>query len=298
MNLLKRGSMKYKNKNNDIVIRFDFNQRKEDFLKQLKLKTKDIIHIRNKQMINDDYIDVDDEIIIVDSKPKKEIEPSFKDIEIVYEDEIIVILNKEIDILTHPDGSDNDTLLNRLKAHYILKGQDINPRVLHRLDKATSGLIIFLKNAALQAYFDELLNIRKIKRSYLALVHGNFKAQQKIKLDYPIARNRHLSGTYHVYKSGKASISYGRCIKNYFKANFSLMEMSLETGRTHQLRVHLAHIKHPIIGDLIYGVNDKNSRMFLQAYKLVVDSFFHNNLVIEIEMDNSFKKYINKYGSK
>lgn len=258
------------------------------------LKLKKYTHLRNKQTVWDNSLIANDQFIL-DKIDNPEVVPSFVDVDIVYEDDLLVVAYKEKGLLTHPDGQHQDTLLNRVKAYFVMKGEDINPAVAHRLDVLTSGLVLFVKYKNFLAYFDFLLATKQIKRYYYALVHGDFKVNQKIVLNYPIAKNRHLSNVYRVAISGKESLSLGKCIFNNRKQSISLMQMQLKTGRRHQLRVHLSHIQHPIIGDPVYGLLNDGNRMYLQAYKLLLDSLFHKQLDIEIPMEEDFLEYIQTY---
>lgn len=287
--------MKLTFKNNNLTLIFKKDTNLNQLLETLKIKKDDIIHFRNGIKVVDDLIKVNDEIIVLENQKLKQTIPIFKEIDVVYEDELLIIVNKEKTLLVHSDGKCQDTLLNRVKAYFVMQGLNLEPRVLHRLDKETTGLIIFLKHSKFQAYFDSLIYNKNIERHYLALVHGNYKVNQKIKLDFPIARNRHLAGTYRVCFQGKPSLSYGVCLENYPKLNLSLMSLKLKTGRTHQLRVHLSHNRHPIVGDLIYGLDDKAFRMCLQANKLIINSLFHHNLIVEIAIDKDIKECIRKY---
>ena len=199
--------------------------------------------------------------IEIEEEPAKEIELKAQDIplEILYEDNDIIVVNKPKGMVVHPaNGNPDGTLVNAIMS--ICKeslsgiGGEIRPGIVHRLDKNTSGAIIIAKNdKAHIALSDELKN-HEIKKTYIALVRGIVK-ENNATINMPIARSKKDRKKMDVDKNGKEAITHFKVIKRY--QDFTLLEINIETGRTHQIRVHLSHIGYPIIGDDVYS-NGKN----------------------------------------
>lgn len=199
--------------------------------------------------------------IEIEEEPAKEIELKAQDIplEILYEDNDIIVINKPKGMVVHPaNGNPDGTLVNAIMS--ICKeslsgiGGEIRPGIVHRLDKNTSGAIIIAKNdKAHIALSDELKN-HEIKKTYIALVRGIVK-ENNATINMPIARSKKDRKKMDVDKNGKEAITHFKVIKRY--QDFTLLEINIETGRTHQIRVHLSHIGYPIIGDDVYS-NGKN----------------------------------------
>lgn len=169
---------------------------------------------------------------------------------VVYEDEDILLINKPNEMVVHPGaGNRENTLLNAL-LHHAPQLNDI-PRagIIHRLDKNTTGLLIIAKNAGALKNLSQQLKRREISREYQAIVYGKMISGGKI--DAPIGRNAIERKRMAVTETGKNAITHYRIIKKY--PSFTHLSVQLETGRTHQIRVHLAHIHHPIVGDHAYG---------------------------------------------
>ena len=199
--------------------------------------------------------------IEIEEEPAKEIELKAQDIplEILYEDNDIIVVNKPKGMVVHPaNGNPDGTLVNAIMS--ICKeslsgiGGEIRPGIVHRLDKNTSGAIIIAKNdKAHIALSDELKN-HEIKKTYIALARGIVK-ENNATINMPIARSKKDRKKMDVDKNGKEAITHFKVIKRY--QDFTLLEINIETGRTHQIRVHLSHIGYPIIGDDVYS-NGKN----------------------------------------
>ena len=212
-----------------------------------------------------------------------DLDPVPGDIEIAYEDEFLLIVNKPAGVKIHPDSTDVTTLSHLVAYYYQQQGLSYPIRYLHRLDEDTSGLIIFCKCTFLQAYLDHQLSLKNIKRNYIAFVEGNITNKKYMPIEKTIARDRHHSKKMRVADRGQYALTHYRLIKKY--RSFSEIECSLETGRTHQIRVHLASIGHPILGDPLYGYsNSKIKRQALHAYKI----YFKHPItqeIIDIEVD-------------
>jgi 23S rRNA pseudouridine1911/1915/1917 synthase len=175
-------------------------------------------------------------------------------LDIVFEDADLIVIDKPVGLIVHPGAGNPDrTLLNGLLAH--APGLRKVPRagIVHRLDKDTSGLLVVAKNLTAQARLAEQLAARTVKRSYLAVVHGEPPARGTI--DAPIGRDPRVRTRMAVTVGGKEARTSYRVLERFGKGarpRFALLECRLETGRTHQIRVHLQHLKCPIVGDPVY----------------------------------------------
>ena len=230
------------------------------------------------------------------------VEPENIPLDIVYEDEDIIVINKPSGMVVHPaNGNESGTLVNALLYHCkdSLSGINgvIRPGIVHRIDKDTSGLLVVAKNDESHIFLSSLLKDHGIKRVYHAILVGHLKESSGT-VDAPIARHPVDRKKMAVVKGGKESITHYQVICEY--PSFTYAKMELETGRTHQIRVHMSHIGHPIIGDTVYGGGKTqfekanasllNGQM-LHAKKL---SFPHprtkEELSFECELPDNFKK--------
>ncbi|HBS51394.1 MAG TPA: 23S rRNA pseudouridine(1911/1915/1917) synthase RluD [Coxiellaceae bacterium] len=179
-----------------------------------------------------------------------QLEPQPIALNIVYEDQDIIILNKPAGIVTHPGaGNANNTLLNALLYHYPELAKLPRAGIIHRLDKDTSGIMVVARNLMVHNKLVVALQQRKIKREYEAIVNGEMIAGGTIKA----AIGRHPTKRTHmaVKENGKAAVTHYRVIKRF--TGYTHIQVTLETGRTHQIRVHMAHIGYPIVGDPTYS---------------------------------------------
>ena len=210
-------------------------------------------------------------------------------LDIVYEDTDLVVINKAAGMVVHPaPGHHDDTLVNALLARYPeLRNseEDMRPGIVHRLDRDTSGLIIVAKNLRTQAACIDLMKQHKVEKRYIALVEGVVSLDRG-SIDAPIGRDqRHRQRMTITVMDGREARTHFKVIERF--ARHSLLLLQLETGRTHQIRVHLKAINHPIVGDAVYGSGHVHptvnlQRQFLHAYQL---SFAHPSTgkIIELE---------------
>ncbi len=174
-------------------------------------------------------------------------------LDVVYEDDAILVINKPAGLVVHPaSGNWEGTLLNALLHHAPSLHALPRAGIVHRLDKDTSGLLVVAKTAVAQTSLVRQLQARTVSRVYLALVHGHVRADGEV--DAPIGRDPHARTRMAVVSSGKPARTRYRVIKRFDESGaFTLVECSLDTGRTHQIRVHLRSIGHALVGDPTYG---------------------------------------------
>lgn len=174
---------------------------------------------------------------------------SQEELEILFEDAHILAVVKPAGIATHPDGPDQSgTLMNNVMAYIEKNGGDYAEHI-HRLDKGTAGVLIVAKHPIAKALFDRMIEHNEIIRKYHAEVDGSFK-RPKGTIRLPIGRDRHHPQRRRVSPTGQAAVTHFRILER--KSNTTIIEAELETGRTHQIRVHLAHLGYPVTGDTLY----------------------------------------------
>lgn len=227
-----------------------------------------------------------DEIALdVIKEESQNIEPEKIDVEIVYEDKDLVIVNKQPGIVVHPTKTyPSGTLANGLLYYFKEKGESCIVRLVSRLDMDTSGLIIIAKNQFSHMALAREMRKDSFEKSYLAIVHGNMKDKEGT-INLPIYRTGGDNIKRIVDERGQESITHFKVLESFDVGD--VVKLTLETGRTHQIRVHLTHLGHPLYGDSLYGLDsDKEyiSRQALHAYRL---KFLHPRLgeVVELEVD-------------
>ena len=197
-----------------------------------------------------------------------ETEPSYLDVPVIYEDDHLIVFNKPPFISTHPNEPDEtDTLANAAAFYMLSKGEIRNIRHIHRLDRDTSGAIIFSKHSLAGSLMDMMLEKREIKRTYLALVQGQLHQKKGI-INEPIGRDRHHPVRRRVSATGQDAITHYQVLKGHSSQKLTAIKCWLDTGRTHQIRVHFSHIGHPLAGDILYGGLPLFDRQALHAAKL------------------------------
>ena len=238
------------------------------------------------------------DLITIEDNYQKEInvEPEKLDLNIVYEDDDIIIVNKESGMVVHPgNGNYNNTLVNGL-MYYTNKLSNINgeirPGIVHRIDKDTSGLIIIAKNNKTHEILSKYFQNKSIIRTYIALVKGELKTNSAT-IDAPIGRSEKDRKKMAVTsKNSKKAITHLEVIKRY--KGYTLVKLKLDTGRTHQIRVHMTYIGHPVYNDPVY-TNDKCSEFgqFLHSYSMEFNHPITNKkMYFECELPDYFKDYL------
>lgn len=234
--------------------------------KSYKLFLEQRVYLNDKVALETTIVHTNDTILVEEELVQI---PTWKTpLNIIYEDDDVLAVYKPKNVLVHDDGNTTKTLSNGVSFYFQSKGEQANVRCLHRLDKDTSGIVIFPKHMLALSFLSYQMENNLITKEYLAIVRGKFSNNEGIIVE-PIGSNRHLNNTYVVSKTGKpAETNYQVLSSNN---NLSLLKVTIKTGRTHQIRVHLQHIGHPIVGDSIYG-KDKEETLKLLAYKI---TFIH-----------------------
>ncbi len=221
------------------------------------------------------------------------------DLEIVWEDDNMAVVNKPSGMLTHPTTQEmSNTLVNALLYKYgenlsNLNG-DLRPGIIHRLDRNTSGLLMIAKNNTTHEFLVEEMKAKRFVKKYLAVVKG---VVEKDEFEINSSIGRHLTQPHKqaIREDGKESLTLVKVLKRYKEA--TLVELTLITGRTHQIRVHMSSIGHPVYNDTLYGFGKmkiKTEEQVLQSYKLeFTKPFSAERVVLEIKPDDKIKKVLN-----
>jgi 23S rRNA pseudouridine1911/1915/1917 synthase len=193
------------------------------------------------------------------------------ELEVLFEDDFCLVVNKPAGMAVHPaHAGRTGTLANAVASYYQTTGQSCKIRHIHRLDEHTTGAVLYAKNELAQIHLDEQMRMKSIHRQYAAFAEGLVQPN-KGRIDAPIGRDRHHPNRRRVSSTGDTAVTHYEVIETFNDA--SLLNLRLETGRTHQIRVHLSHLRHPLIGDAVYG--GKTKRLSRQALHGEVLSFSH-----------------------
>lgn len=244
-------------------------------------------------------VQVGDKIKIEIEEPRKvNIEAQEIPLNIVYEDNDILVINKQKGLVVHPGaGNWNGTLVNAIMAHCKNSlsgiGGELRPGIVHRLDKDTSGLLIVAKNDKAHIAMSEQIKNREVKKTYIALVRGLI-AENEATINMPIGRSLKDRKKMAVVKNGKEAITHFKVLNRFTtqsNASYTLLEIKIDTGRTHQIRVHMAEIGHPVVGDYVYS-NGKNEfgivGQCLHAKRL---EFKHPVTGVHMELETTLPQY-------
>ncbi|MFR1672740.1 MAG: RluA family pseudouridine synthase, partial [Candidatus Gastranaerophilaceae bacterium] len=225
-------------------------------------------------------------------------------LDIVYEDENMLVINKPSGMLTHPTSIEREnTLVNALLYKYGNDLSDINGEfrrgILHRLDRNTSGLLMIAKNNKAHEFLAEQIKNHTITKKYRAVVKGNYEKDEDT-IELPIGRNPNQPHKMTVREDGKESTTLVKVIKRFNDATY--LELTLITGRTHQIRVHLSHMKHPIYNDTLYGAGTgkvKTEEQVLQSFFLRFTKPFSDEIIeLEIKPDEKIQKVLNYFENR
>ena len=261
-----------KGKRLDIYIAENFNELSRTMIKKLIESNNILVNDKSEKVSYKVQANVNISMDIPEAKETK-LKAQEIPLDIIYEDSDIIVINKPKGMVVHPaNGNPDGTLVNAILS--ICKnslsgiGGELRPGIVHRLDKDTSGLIIVAKNDKAHINMSEQIKERNVKKTYIALVRGNVP-EEEATINMPIGRSTKDRKKMAVTKNGKQAITHFKVLKRYSK--YTLLEIKIETGRTHQIRVHMAEIGYPVVGDAVYS-NGKNEfgieGQMLHAYKL------------------------------
>ena len=200
--------------------------------------------------------------IRLDDFEKGSLPPVEGELEVIYEDEDLLLVNKPSGILVHPDGNGQTSLDNLVVGHFLKEGLERKARHAYRLDRDASGLLLYPKHFLAAAHINHQIETGKMRKRYWAVVEG--KVEKDGFVDLRIGRDRHRSNRYRVSSTGKEALTSYRVLEAGRER--TLLEVEIAHGRRHQIRVHMSHIGHPIVGDAYYG--RKGPRLMLHAFYL------------------------------
>ena len=227
------------------------------------------IRVKKSALVNNEikpleYVLKENDILTFIIDEKVDFLSDDKKLDIVYEDDYLLIVNKEANMLVHPDSKNKrGTLVNIVANYYNKNNIKRNIRYIHRIDKETTGIVIFAKDFLSEAILINENESFLIEKIYLALVSGYFKEKEG-KIDYKIAKKPYSNLMMVDNKYGKDALTYYKEIKRY--NDYSLVMFNIKTGRTHQIRVSFKHINHPLVNDPLYDKAIANDKMYLKAY--------------------------------
>jgi 23S rRNA pseudouridine1911/1915/1917 synthase len=296
--------MDYQDSLSTIIVEDDKNNLRLDlFLSELlenmsrsqiqKLIDENHITVNDKNIKSNYKIKAKDKINIEIPKPKAlEIEAEDIDIEILYEDEDLAIINKPQGMVVHPAaGNFSGTLVNALLSRcQNLSGINgvIRPGIVHRIDKDTSGVLVIAKNDMAHRSLAEQIKEHTVKRAYVALVEGIIK-QDNGTVDMPIGRHPVERKKMAIIKNGRNAVTHFTVMERF--KNTTLIEARLETGRTHQIRVHMAYLGHPLVGDPVYGYKKQKYNLMGQVLHAKTLGFIHPRTGKYVEFSSPLPDY-------
>ncbi len=263
-----------------------------------KLIENNLVLVNDKKVKASYKVEINDKIIINDEDFKEECDiiPTKMDLDIVYEDEHVMVINKPSGLVVHPgSGNYTNTLVNGL-IYYTNNLSDINgevrPGIVHRIDKDTSGLLLIAKTNKAHEILAEDFKEKRVKREYIALLNGVFK-QGSATIDAPIGRDKNFRERMCVTEeNSKSAVTHMKVLKRY--SNYTLVSCILDTGRTHQIRVHMAYIGYPVHNDPVYSKKEATSfGQFLHSYKMkFVHPITNKEMEFEAPLPLEFEKFL------
>lgn len=288
----------------------DENDKKKRLDKFLQEKDLNITRSYIKTLIEEGYVKVNEEKVksgyslkkddVIDITIKEDetcdIKPENIPLDIVYEDDDIIIVNKPKGMVVHPaNGNYTGTLVNALMYSHKDKLSSINgsirPGIIHRIDKDTSGILVVAKNDEAHKKLSSIFKVHDIKREYIALVKGIVK-EDRLDINLPIGRSAKDRKKMAVTnKNSREAITHIEVLERFYASNVTLVKATLETGRTHQIRVHMSYMNHPIVGDEVYGKKDPKFKVTGQMLHAKLLGFKHPTTNEYVEFESEIPEY-------
>jgi len=238
-----------------------------------------------------------EDVVFIDYDEQEFVIPDI-DLPVLYEDDQVVVINKPIGLLTHSKGAFNPEpsvatwLHNRITDKTLIEENEYQPNkragIVHRLDRATSGVMIAAKTTTALKYLQRQFAQRKAHKTYFAIITGHLKQPEAL-IDLPVERNPKAPATFRVGAGGKPAQTYYNVTEE--TEHYSLVELKPETGRTHQLRVHLAYLGHPIVGDTLYD-GAPADRLFLHAAELEISLPGGDRQTFSVPLPTEFREFL------
>jgi 23S rRNA pseudouridine1911/1915/1917 synthase len=225
--------------------------------------------------------------VVINYDPDELIKIENIDLPVIYEDDTAVVINKPVGLLSHSKGAFNPEAT--VATWLAMRAKNMTgdrAGIVHRLDRLTSGVMICAKTDEALKFFQKQFSTRKVKKTYMAIVEGSLKQAEAV-IDMPIERNPKKPQTFRAGANGKSALTAYKVIKESDK--YSLLELKPTTGRTHQLRVHLSQIGHPILGDVMYG-GKAADRMYLHALSLELTLMNKERETFTASLPSAFNK--------
>ena len=270
-----------------------------------KLIKENRVFVNGKNEKESYKIKVNDNITIQIEEPKSsKLEAQDIPLNIIYEDNDIIVINKPKGMVVHPgNGNPDNTLVNAVLAHCKGSlsgiGGEIRPGIVHRIDKDTSGLIIVAKNDKSHINLSEQIKNHEVTKIYTALVKGNI-SEDEATIDMPIGRDKKDRKKMSVTRDGKEAVSHIKVVKRY--GNYTLIRVKIDTGRTHQIRVHMAKIGHPVVGDEVYSSGKNEFGVKGQMLHSTILKFKHpisgKGIMLEAPLPQYFEDVLSKLDKK
>ena len=249
----------------------------------------------NGKIIKSNYkVKINDEVVVILPEPiELDVKAENIKLDIVYEDSDVIVVNKPKNMVVHPaPGNYSGTLVNGLLYHCKdLSGINgvIRPGIVHRIDKDTTGILVVAKNDEAHNFLAKQFKDHSIKREYYALVEGRFSKESGT-IDKPLGRNKKDRLKMDIVEDGRRAVTHYEVLEQYDKG-VSLIKCTLETGRTHQIRVHMASIGHPLVGDQTYGFKKQKFKIEGQALHAKTLGFIHPSTGEYIEFTSDLPEY-------
>ncbi|WP_458420387.1 RluA family pseudouridine synthase [Bacillus pumilus] len=276
------------------------------FLKTAVSASKPIIHfwmehqkvrLNQKTAHHAAKVSKGDQIIIdLFETEESDVAPEYGELEVLFEDEHLLIVQKPAGRPTHPnEQGQTGTLANLVAFHFQANGEEKRVRHIHRLDQDTSGTVIFAKHRLAHAALDQMLSKKTISRTYIAIAEGLFK-KKKGTIDAAIGRDKHHAVRRRISPTGQKAVTHFQVMDMNKRLQMTAVKLQLETGRTHQIRVHLSSLGHPLAGDTLYdGVRDYINRCALHAKQVdMKHPFTGEHLIIEAPLPPDMDQLMNK----